>query len=247
VIGATGDVESEISVAGKGVRSNESAIVRGLAAAFTVLLAPVPSPSPSPARGVSSAHCTSTVAAEEARPGQAVEEAEIWLAGARMRIEARGEASRKTVVLGTETGVYVWVEGQSAGLRMSAAQAARSGRLLHGWLGRIEEIRSRGKKVGVERVGGFDCDVYQYQSPQDGRGTYWLAAKLQGFPLKAVRERDLYLPYRSTPIETTKLEYRYADVRIPARFPESLLAVPAGVKFQDASEILLKGRRPPPR
>jgi len=196
------------------------------------------------AQGVPSAHWRSTVTVEGARPGQPLQEAEIWLEGGRMRIEERGKGSEKTNILEADGQVYVWKEGQAAGLRMGADLAARGGRPSHAYVRRLEEIRSRGQKTGVETVDGHPCDVYAFESPQGGKDTYWLARDLRGFPVRAIVERRQVLPFKtSVEVSRVRLDYRNTEIRIPSKVPPERLAVPAGVEFQDATD-LISGRPP---
>lgn len=197
------------------------------------------------AEGLPSARWKSTVTLAGARPGQALEESQIWLQDSRMRVEARGTGFEKTNVLEADGEVYVWTEGQTTGIKMQAGLAARGGRPSHGYVRRIEEIRARGQKIGVETEGGHPCDVYAFETPRDGKGIYWLAKDLQGFPVRAVVERREVLPERpSVGLSRVKLEYRNTDVRIPGKFPSSLLDVPATVQFQDVTELMLRGPAP---
>jgi hypothetical protein len=210
------------------------------ALAFVVGATPV-----APPQGVPSAHWKTTVTTEGARPGEALEEAEIWLQGGAMRIVERGKGPEKTNVLRINDEVYIWTEGQSAGLKLLAGLAASGGRPSHEYVRRIEEIRSRGKKLGSETVGGHACDVYALEGPVDGEGRYWLATDLQGFPVRAVVEKRVFLPSRPT-VErnSVKLEYRNTDIQIPGKIPAGTLSVPQDVRFQDASEMILTGRPP---
>ncbi|MGE5276040.1 MAG: hypothetical protein ACM3SU_03515 [Acidobacteriota bacterium] len=215
-------------------------IARGLAAAAACAMLSAAAR----AQGVPSAHWRSTVTVEGARPGQPLQEAEIWLEGGRMRIEERGKGSEKTNILEADGEVYVWKEGETAGLRMSAELSARSGRPSHGYVRRVEEIRSRGQKTGVETVDGHPCDVYAYESPQYGKGTYWLARDLRGFPVRAVVERRQVLPFKtSVEVARVTLDYRNTEIRIPGKVPAERLAVPAAIEFQDAA-ALMSGRPP---
>jgi hypothetical protein len=208
------------------------------AAACAILCAPAR------AQSVPSAHWRSTVTVEGAHPGQPLQEAEIWLEGGRMRIEERGKGSERTNILEADGEVYVWKEGQATGLKMSAELSARSGRPSHAYVRRLEEIRSRGQKTGVETVDGHPCDVYAYESPQYGKGTYWLARDLRGFPVHAVLERRQVLPFKtSVEVSRVTLDYRNTEIRIPGKVAAERLAVPAAVEFQDAA-ALMSGRPP---
>jgi hypothetical protein len=195
------------------------------------------------AQGVSSAHWRSTVTVEGARAGQIFQDAEIWMAGTSMKIEERGKTSARTEVLFLGDEAYFWVEGQSVGSKMGAALAARRGGASHDYARRSEEIRVRGKKIRSEELDGQPCEVFEYESPQ-GKGTYWLATKLRNFPIKAIVERRLSLPYRAQVDRPIRMEYRNTELRIPAKGSEEKLALPEGVEFQDVTELVLGGRPP---
>ena len=107
---------------------------------------------------------------------------------------------------------------------------------------------ARGRKIRVEDVDGRSCEVFELETPQ-GKETYWFATKLQGFPVKVTTERRLGLPYRTQHDPLVRMEYRNTDVRIPSKGSDAQLALPAGVKFQDVTELMMGGRpsRPPGR
>ncbi|HTO88022.1 MAG TPA: hypothetical protein VMR54_10920 [Thermoanaerobaculia bacterium] len=213
----------------------------GLVVLFSLLGAAPPTPS----SGLRSAQWRSVVTVVGTDPDKPLEEAEIWLSGSRMRIEEGRKGTPKTIVLKTGTEVYVWVEGQSSGTRMNLGLAAKSGRPPHDYARRIEEIRSRGKRIGAEKVDGYSCDVFEFGSLPPEKGTYWLATELQGFPVKAIVERSMPLPYRSEANRTQKLEYHNTRVRIPGSVSEVRFALPTGVEFQDLTDLFLNKGRPP--
>jgi hypothetical protein len=186
----------------------------------------------------SSAHWKTTVTMEGARPGDKLQEAEVWRDGGRMRIEDRTPGVPPTNLVSDGGEVYVWEAGKTAGIRMAQGMARQRGRPLHEYVRRVADIRSKGTLLREEKLDGHVCDVYAWETPQDGKGTYWLARDLKGFPLRVVIERPQLSPYRSKPIATITLDYRNRDVRVPASVPDGLLEPPDDVKFQDASEIL---------
>jgi hypothetical protein len=198
------------------------------------------------AEGIPSASWRTVVTAEGARPGQTLQEAEIWMSGADSLVEERGRGGAKTFVLQLDGEVYVWEEGKSSGSKMAAGLAARSGRPPHDYVRNVEEIRARGKKVGSENLDGQPCEIFEYESPKGDRGTYWLATKLRHFPVKVVLERPMALPYRAEAERRIRLEYRNSNVRVPARRVEAKLALPSGVQFQDLTELMMTGRPPKP-
>jgi hypothetical protein len=213
-----------------------------------VLLLPIPVPgTPAPAApGPRSAHWKSTVTVDGARPGETLQEAEVWLSGGKMRIEERGAESETTHVLVTGAGVFIWVDGRADGLRVSPLLAAR-GRPMHSFASRTAEIRARGKRTGEERVEGHLCDVFEFESREEGKGTYWLARDLGDFPVQAVLESRVFLPGTGRPVDTERVRYRNREVRLGEPVPAGLLEPPAGVAFQDASEIFVNRGRPAAR
>ncbi len=183
------------------------------------------------------AHWKTTVTVEGARPGDKLQEAEVWRDGGRMRIEDRTPGGVPTNLVSDGGEAFVWEVGKTVGVRMAEGAARNRGRPVHDYVRRVDQIRTKGKLVGEEKVDGHACDVYAYETPQDGKGTYWLARDLKGFPVRVVIERSVMSPYRGKPIDTVKLDYRNRDVQVPARVPEELLEPPNDVQFQDASEI----------
>lgn len=193
------------------------------------------------AEGITSAHWRTTVTVEGARPGQSLQEAEVWLAGTNLRVEERTKGKPTTDVWELDGQVYVWVEGEPTGSKMAAGLALRSGRPSHAFVRQTAEIRAHGRKIGTESVDGRPCEIFEYEGPQ-GKGTFWLAPKLQDFPVRAVLERNLLPDYHSAAARTVKLEYRNTDVRIPAERVEAKMALPPGVQFQDLTELMFLGR-----
>jgi len=199
-----------------------------------------------PSQGIASAHWKSVVSVEGARPGAALQQAEIWLRGPVMRIVAReGGSPDVTNLLELDGQLYVWTEGHAEGLRIVVGLAANAGRPSYAYVRRVDEIRSHGKKLGSETVAGHLCDVYDYDAGPAGAGKYWLAGDLKGFPVQAVVERRVVVPMRpSVDRGGVKLLYRNTDVEVPGKVPDALLAVPQGVRFQDATELMGSGRPP---
>jgi hypothetical protein len=186
------------------------------------------------------------VTVEGARPGQSLQEAEVWLLGSRMRIAERGSAGETTNVLDAGARVYVWVEGRTTGVAVTPVQAAR-GRPLHGFVRRTGEIRSRGRSKGEELVDGHPCDVFDFESREVGKGTFWLARDLSDFPVKAVLERRIFLPHSGKPASIDRVEYRNRDIRLGGPIPAALFEPPPGVRFEDVTEVFTGRGRPLPR
>jgi hypothetical protein len=199
---------------------------------------------------VSSIHWKAVVTSAEARPGDKLQEAEVWYEAGRIRIEDRTAGAVPRNYLLTPEGVaYAWTPGGTSGMKMNVMVARRSGRPLHEYVRRLAEVRFRGKVAGTERIDGHDCDVVEYVNADQEKGTYWLARDLQDFPLRIAIERPQTLvPYRGRSIGSVKLEIRNSDVRRPAGIDRAGLSPPPGVRFDDVSEIFgNKGRATPRR
>ena len=117
---------------------------------------------------------------------------------------------------------------------MSASMRRRGGPSAD-YVGKIEEIRARGKKIGTEAVAGHECDIYEYTEvtgERSGKQSYWLARDMKNFPIKVVNETG--------GIRITTLN---SDIDLKASVPDAMLQPPADVKFQDMSEMM-KGMPP---
>ena len=225
---------------------------RALAAMAAFALAS-PAPTPTPPRApvpaaALSVHWKSAVTSSEARPGDRLQVAELWIDGTRMRIEDRTPGSPPADALVTDAGVAdLWHPGEKTGTRMTAGLARRSGRPWHDYALRLDEIRARGRIVGAEKLDGRLCDVVKVDGGAEGIATYWLARDIRDFPLRVVIDRPVAInPYKGTPLGRVKLDYRNTEVRIPSGLDPSRYAPPADVRFDDIDQIFLRGR-PAPR
>jgi len=214
-----------------------------LAAVMPVVSTPVAAPAPP------SFHWKSVVTSSEARAGDKLQDAQVWFEGGRTRIEDRTAGAAATNYLLTPEGVaYAWTPGGTSGMKMAVPIARRSGRPLHEYVRRLAEIRSRGKLVSTERIGGHDCDVVQFETADQEKGTYWMARDLRDFPLRIRIERpQMLVPYRGRAIGTVKLEIRNTDVRIPSGIDRAGLSPPTSVRFDDVSDLFGNRGRTTPR
>lgn len=104
------------------------------------------------------------------------------------------------------------------------------------YVNRIDDIRTKGKKLGTETVNGHACDIYEYtETSERGRTakqTYWLAKDLKNFPVKLMAE-----------IGDAKVTTVNSDIELGAVVPDSMVTPPDNVKFQDMSQMM-KGKSP---
>jgi hypothetical protein len=187
----------------------------------------------------SSVHWKSTIEIEGGRqPSPGPVQSEMWLKQGKMRTKTSMMGMTMNMVRAGDT-VYQWNEGEKSGMKMSAVAAQR-----HPGGGadanRMDEYRTKGKKIGAETIDGHPCDIYVLTVPASSAGgarkdTAWLASDLHYFPVKVVSESD-----------GGKQTTRNRDIQWNATIPDAMVTPPKDVEFQDMSEMM-KGLRPPPQ
>jgi len=214
-----------------------------LAAATLAAGAPTPTPSPTPSPLPLSVRWKATVTSSEAKPGDKLQVAEIWMDGRRMRIEDRTAGTPPIDAIVNEAGtVFLWQPGSRTGSRVAAGLMRRSARPRHDYALRIPEIRARGKVTGTEKLDGHLCDVIRAEGPE-GVATYWLARDLRDFPLRILFDRPVAInPYRGTPLGRVTLDYRNSDVRMPSGIDPARYTPPSDVRFDDMNQLFLRVR-----
>lgn len=190
------------------------------------------------AQPFTSGHWKSKSHMEGGPQGDMDTESELWMKDKKVRI--------KTKVMGMEMNViksgdfaYQWQDGQTTGMKIAANMRRRAGASMD-YLEKMDDIRSKGKKVGSEKVGGHDCDIYEYtEAAPEGagtrgptKGTYWLAKDLKNFPVKTISDMG-----------TMKITTSNYDIDLAAHVTEAQVTPPENVKFQDMSEMM-KGMAP---
>ena len=185
------------------------------------------------AEGFASVHWKSKSAMSGGPQGDVNTESELWLKDKRLRVKTKAMGMDMNVVKSGDF-VYQWQEGQTQGMKMSANMRRRGASM--DYVEKIQDIRTRGKKVGTETVDGHSCDIYEYtEEARDGgemAQKYWLAKDLKNFPVKVVSQT-----------QGMKITTINRDIDLSASVPESLVTVPENVKFQDMSEMM-KGMAP---
>jgi hypothetical protein len=192
------------------------------------------------AQAISSGHWKSKGRMEGGPQGEMNTESELWMKDKKVRIKTKVMGMEMNVVRAGDF-VYQWQDGQTQGMKMPANVRRRSGASLD-YIEKMDEIRTKGKKVGTETVDGHSCDIYEYtETPSETetqgqrgpmKGKYWLARDLKNFPIKTVMENG------DMTITTTNY-----DIKLNASVPDNLLTPPENVKFQDMSEMM-KGMAP---
>jgi len=186
------------------------------------------------AQGFGSAHWKSKGEIEGAAQGAMPTESEMWMKDKKVRIVLAVMGTKMNIVRSGDF-VYQWQDGQTTGVMMPAG-ARQRGSVSGDYVNRIDEIRTKGKKVGAETFAGHPCDVYEYtETTEKGRTakqTYWLAKDLKNFPVKFVAD-----------LGVAKMTTTNSDIELGASVPDSMVTPPENVKFRDMSEMMKD--RPP--
>ncbi len=180
------------------------------------------------AQAFGSAHWRSRSEIGGGPQGSMKTESELWMKDKKVRIKTAAMGMKVNVV---KTGdlLYQWQEGQATGMKMSATARQRGASA--DYVNRIDDVRTKGKKIRSETVGGHACDVYEYtETSEQGRTvkqTYWLAKDLKNFPVKIVAE-----------VGEAKITTINSDIELGASVPDAMVAPPDNVKFEDMSEMM---------
>lgn len=185
------------------------------------------------AQPFSSAHWKSKSEMVGGPQGNMTTESELWMKEKKVRVKTKAMGMDMNVVKSGES-VYQWREGETSGMKMSSNTRRRGGASME-YVEKLEDIRTKGKKVGTETVDSHPCDIYEYTDTESDRPMqqkYWLARDLKNFPVKVVSETG--------GMKITTINH---DIELGASVPDSLLTPPDKVKFQDMSEMM-KGMTP---
>ena len=208
---------------------NNSRFLRStLGAAGVILLAAAGAS----AQKFDAAHWKSQIDMEGGRQGGGMlSEYEIWMKGGTMRMKAElAGVAMNMLKLGDQT--YTWADGAATGMKTNIAASRRTNRANSDYINRIEEYRAKGKKIGNETLDGHPCEIWEHTDEYGNHGKYWLAQDLKNFPVQAIVDSP-----------GSKVTYHNKDIQIPATIPDSMMAIPKDVDFQDMSEMM-KGTPP---
>jgi hypothetical protein len=182
------------------------------------------------AQGFESAHWKSTTEMSGGQQGDMKSESEIWMKDKKMRAKTQVMGMNMNVVKSGDF-IYQWPEGQTSGMKIPVTMRRRGGQSMD-YVNKMADVRAKGKKIGAETVDGHACEIFEYNESSPERGattnqTYWLAKDLKDFPVKVVTENG-----------GMKMSTLNHHVELGAKVPDSLLALPDGVNFQDMSEMM---------
>lgn len=176
------------------------------------------------AQKFSSGHWKSKTVVEGGPQGEVTAEGEVWLKNEKMRMNSQMSGMNSNMIVAEDT-IYQWMEGQPTGMKMPKdAQSKASSDYMN------MDFKTKGKKIGTETVEGFVCDIYVLETNegrQKAKYTAWLARAKSGFPVKLIMESG-----KSKSTTTNR------DIEVPANVPDSMVTLPAKVRFQDMSEIM---------
>jgi len=188
---------------------------------------------PLQAQAFGSAHWKSRGEIAGGPQGSMTTESELWMKDKKVRIKTTAMEMKVNLVKSGDF-LYQWQEGQTTGVKISANARQRGASA--DYVNRIEDIRTKGKKLGSETVKGHACDIYEYtetfERGRTAKQTYWLAKDLKNFPVKLMAE-----------VGDAKMTTVNSDIELGAVVPDSMVTPPDNVKFQDMSEMM-KGKSP---
>lgn len=184
----------------------------------------------------SSAHWKSKMEMEGGPQGNVTTDSEIWMKDKKVRMKTSVMGMNMNMVKAGDV-LYQWSEGQKSGMKFdTTALGAQRNQGSSDYVMRIDEYRSKGKKIGAETVDGHACEIYELTasgpSEKEKKEAVWLAKDLN-FPVKYVLETG-----------GSKMTALNTDIQLNPKVDESMFAPPSDVQFQDMSEMM-KGMRPP--
>ena len=176
------------------------------------------------AEGIGSAHWKSKMQMAGGPQGDMTTDSEVWMKDKAMRMKMTMMGMNMEVIKSGDF-VYQWQEGQTNGMKMPANMRRRGGAQTD-YVSKIDDVRTKGKKIGSETVGGHVCEIYQYNE-SDLKQTYWLAHDLKNFPVKVVTETG---SMKATTVNS--------DIELGVSVPDAMVTPPKDVQFQDMSEMM---------
>jgi hypothetical protein len=192
------------------------------------------------AQGFSSAHWKAKSQIEGGPQGDMSTESESWMKEKKVRVRTKVMGMDMNVIKSGDFA-YQWQEGQNSGMKMPAKMRRRGGASMD-FLEKMEDVRTKGKKVGTETIDGHPCEIYEYTEPaaeaggsgprEPAKEKYWLARDLKNFPVKTIAETG------NMKITTTNY-----DIDLGAHVSEAMVTPPENVKFTDMSDMM-KGMAP---
>jgi hypothetical protein len=171
--------------------------------------------------GIGSVHWKSKTEMTGGQQGDMTTESEMWTKDKKLRMKTSVMGMNMNVVKSGDV-LYQWQEGQTTGMRIP-----HGGGQSMSYVNKVDEVRSKGKKIGNEKVDGHSCEIFEFSASDQehggiGKHTYWLAKDLKNFPVKIVMETG--------GMKRTILNH---EVDLSDTIPDSFLIPPKGVKFQD--------------
>jgi outer membrane lipoprotein-sorting protein len=150
----------------------------------------------------------------------------IWMKGKKFRVEM-ALPNGKQLTVGNPTGIYMMMPGMNGAMKLPAelaAQAAPQETLVGG----LSRIRSQ-KKVGSEKVGRYETDIYETKGPSPVPGAepgatattrVWVSKALP-IPVKVVTR----MPPHFESVQTLR------SVTLNGPVSEALFQLPKGTKI----------------
>ena len=139
----------------------------------------------------------------------------------RMETSVRGQES---IVIHNEQGTFILMpsEGMAMKTQMQPGQGAVSGADNYGQYLQQQQAQ----KTGSETVDGYDCDIYQFTSPEGEATTAWV-------------RKDIMFPVRLD-VRTSqgKVMVELSNIQVNAPVSRQDFELPAGVQVMDMGAMM---------
>jgi outer membrane lipoprotein-sorting protein len=158
----------------------------------------------------------------------------VWIKGEKARVEMDHPMAGKQIWISDGKDFYMLSPTQKAGQkRPLPKQNGKRASVVEQITGSVNQLISKGKKVGRATVEGVACDVYtgSFTGPQGGSSSFkaWIGSiENTRLPLKVEQKRSISRPnanFSSSQSMTIK------NLRTNPSIPDSQFAIPSGYKI----------------
>lgn len=198
----------------------------GLLALGAATAAPKAPPAPKPPASIVAAYAFKMSASNQ--PPRSMQQ-KIWMKGKKFRVEMTLPQG-KQLTFGSPSGVYMMMPGMKGAMKLPpevAAQGSPSEALIEG----VAKLRKE-KKVGSEKVGKYQTEIYETKAPSRMPGAgpgatattrIWVSKDLP-IPVKVVTR----MPPHFESVQTLQ------SVTVNGPIPDSLFQLPKGTQVHQA-------------
>jgi hypothetical protein len=155
--------------------------------------------------------------------------------GSKLRLEKLGKPTRVQLVIGSNVYAYVQTGSKIGNVLRADVPPNAKGQLafISVLAAQAKQFKTRAKKVGSEKIGSFNCDVYTFSSQHAGKNNIRLDSKAwinrdPQLPI-TIRNRVTVQGLGSSTIEVKSVNF--------GAVPASKFQVPKGAKIVDMKKL----------